>query len=104
MKFARTTLLGLTIILVMAAAAPPVLGQAVKVRWDIVSLTLVPRLIFSPLPSTQAVTHLHPPTTAPTSRSRVRGHSLRRQAGMERRVPHRRRDVANIRFYGHADR
>jgi len=49
MKFARTTLLGLTIILVMAAAAPSVLGQAVKVRWDIVSLTFGPPPNFLPL-------------------------------------------------------
>jgi hypothetical protein len=49
MKFARTTLLGLTIILVMAAATPPVLGQAVKVRWDIVSLTFGPPPNFLPL-------------------------------------------------------
>jgi hypothetical protein len=46
MKFAKTTVLGLTIILVMAAAAPPVLGQAAHVRWDIVKLTFGPN--FSP--------------------------------------------------------
>ena len=49
MKFARTTLLGLSIILLMGAAAPPVLGQAVKVRWDIVSLTFGPPPNFLPL-------------------------------------------------------
>jgi len=42
MKFARTTLLGLAIILVMVIAVRPVLGQAAHVRWDIVTLTFGP--------------------------------------------------------------
>jgi len=49
MKFARTTLLGLTIILVMATAALPVLGQAAHVRWDIVSPIFGPPPSFLPL-------------------------------------------------------
>ncbi len=42
MKFARTTFLGLTIILGMAASAPTALAESVKVRWDIVTLTFGP--------------------------------------------------------------
>src|SRR5579872_2736525 len=49
MKVARTTLLGLIVILGMAAAAPPVFAQGAKVRWDIVSLTFGPPPNFLPL-------------------------------------------------------
>src|ERR1700692_2260650 len=38
MKFTRTTLLGLSIILMMTAAAPLVSAEASHVRWDMISV------------------------------------------------------------------
>ena len=59
MKFTRTTLLGLSIILMMTAAPPLVSAQAAHVRWDIMSVTsgpgLTPPFVFNPGGSATAV-------------------------------------------------